>query len=222
MNSRSDDKNPPEPEEAERPIDSGPADSRPDVSAAQEGPTDQPGLDSTAEGEPGVSEFAGPETDAAPAETIESLSARVADLRALADEYLDGWQRSRAEFANYKNRVKREEQEAQAVAAASVLARTLPLLDDLERALKDRPRQGEAATWADGVELIYRKWRAILESQGLEPIPAEGQKFDPTLHEALSHEDSPDHEEGEIIEVIGTGYRIGDRVVRPALVRVAK
>jgi len=222
MDSRSDEKHTPEPDGTERPIESAPADSHPDVSAAQDGLTDESGRDATTEAEPGASEGAGPETDAPPAETIESLRARVADLRGLADEYLDGWQRSRAEFANYKNRVKREEQEAQAVAAASVLARTLPLLDDLERALKDRPRQGEAATWADGIELIYRKWTAILESQGLEPIPAAGQKFDPTLHEALSHEESPDHEEGEVIEVIAQGYRIGDRVVRPALVRVAK
>lgn len=222
MDSRSDEKYPPEPEGPERPIESVPADSRPDVSAAQDGPADEAAGDATAESEAVASEVGEPETEAPPAETIELLHARVADLRGLADEYLDGWQRSQAEFANYKNRVKREEQEAQAVAAASVLARTLPLLDDLERALKDRPRQGEAAIWADGIELIYRKWTAILESQGLEPIPAEGQKFDPTLHEALSHEDSPDHEEGEVIEVIAQGYRIGDRVVRPALVRVAK
>jgi molecular chaperone GrpE len=217
MDSRSDENHPPEPEG-----ESAPADARPEVSAAPDGPTDESGRDSTTEAEPGTSEGGEPERDAPPGETIESLSARVADLRSLADEYLDGWQRSRAEFANYKNRVKREEQEAQAVAAASVLARTLPLLDDLERALKDRPRQAEAATWADGIELIYRKWTAILESQGLEPIPAAGQKFDPTLHEALSHEESPDHKEGDVIEVIAQGYRIGDRVVRPALVRVAK
>lgn len=218
MDSRSDEDQAPQPEGAERPIESDPADTRPSQ-AAPAVPADEAPRDGTAESKAGG---VAPEAEAQGDETLDSLRARIADLRSLADEYLDGWQRSRAEFANYKNRVKREELEAQSQAAASVLARTLPLLDDLERALKDRPRHGEAATWADGIELITRKWKAILESQGLEPIPAEGQKFDPTLHEALSHEESPDHEEGEVIEVIAQGYRIGERVVRPALVRVAK
>jgi molecular chaperone GrpE len=152
----------------------------------------------------------------------EDLRARLEESERLAREYLDGWQRSRAEFANYKSRVKRDEMEAHSQATASVLARTLPVLDDLERALRDRPREGEAAVWADGLELIYRKWLALLEAAGVEPIPAEGLHFDPTLHEALSHEESPDHGEGEVIQVITQGYRLGDRVLRPALVRVAK
>lgn len=218
MDSRSDEDQAPQPEGVERPIESDPADTRPGEAAPAVPANEAPG-DGTAESKAGA---VTPEGESQGGDTLESLRARVADLRSLADEYLDGWQRSRAEFANYKNRVKREELEAQSQAAASVLARTLPLLDDLERALKDRPPHGEAATWADGIELITRKWKAILESQGLEPIPAEGQKFDPTLHEALSHEESPDHVEGEVIEVIAQGYRIGERVVRPALVRVAK
>ena len=147
---------------------------------------------------------------------------KLAESEQLAREYLDGWQRCRAEFANYKSRVRREELEAHAQATATVLARTLPVLDDLERALKDRPREGEAAVWADGLELIFRKWLSLLEAAGVEPIPAEGLHFDPTLHEALSHEESPDHGEGEVIQVITQGYRLGDRVLRPALVRVAK
>ena len=152
----------------------------------------------------------------------EDLQARLAEAERLASEYLDCWQRSRAEFANYKSRVKRDELEAHSQATASVLARTLPVLDDLERALLDRPRDGEAGVWADGLELIYRKWLALLEAAGVELIPAEGLHFDPTLHEALSHEESPDHGEGEVIQVITQGYRLGDRVLRPALVRVAK
>ncbi|MEX0788233.1 MAG: nucleotide exchange factor GrpE [Anaerolineales bacterium] len=152
----------------------------------------------------------------------EDWQEKLAESERLASEYLDGWQRSRAEFANYKSRVRREELEAQAQATATVLARTLPILDDLERALKDRPREGEAAVWADGLELIFRKWLSLLEAAGVEPILAEGLHFDPTLHEALSHEESPDHGEGEVIQVITQGYRLGDRVLRPALVRVAK
>jgi molecular chaperone GrpE len=175
--------------------------------------------DSAAEVERGSTARTDPESGP-PAE--EDWQARLAEAERLASEYLDGWQRSRAEFANYKSRVKRDELEAHSQATASVLARTLPVLDDLERALRDRPRDGEAGVWADGLELIYRKWLALLEAAGVEPIPAEGLHFDPTLHEALSHEESPEHGEGEVIQVITQGYRLGDRVLRPALVRVAK
>jgi molecular chaperone GrpE len=154
--------------------------------------------------------------------SLEDLQAQLTEAKSAAEEYLDGWQRSRAEFANYKARVKREEQEAYAAAAASLLARVLPVVDDLERALRDRPREGEASVWADGVELIYRKLKTLLESEGVEVIPTADMPFDPNLHEALSHEDSPDHPEGHVIDVVVPGYRMGERVLRPALVRVAK
>jgi molecular chaperone GrpE len=153
---------------------------------------------------------------------VQELKAQLAQAKAIADEYLDGWQRARAEFANYKNRMKRDEHEASAQATVALLARSLPVLDDLERALRDRPREGDSAVWAEGIELIHRKLKAILESEGVETIPADGMAFDPTLHEALSHEVSADHAEGQVIAVVQPGYRIGDRILRPALVRVAK
>jgi molecular chaperone GrpE len=95
-------------------------------------------------------------------------------------------------------------------------------MDDLERALKDRPSDGEAASWSEGIELIHRKLSALVIAEGVEEILAEGTSFDPVLHEALSHEESDDHGEGQVIEVVQRGYRMGDRVLRPALVRVAK
>ena len=177
-----------------------------------------------AEAVPAQSE-AEPETEVMAGEAQASAAAleeRITALQSLADEYLDGWQRSRAEFANYKNRLKRDEQEMYAQTAASLLARTLPVVDDLERALRDRPADNDASPWADGIERIYRKLRDILESEGVETIPAEGLAFEPTVHEALSHEASPDHKEGQVIEVVVPGYRLGERVLRPALVRVAK
>lgn len=137
-------------------------------------------------------------------------------------EFLDGWQRARAEFANYRKRVERDQLDARARIAGETLLRALSVLDDLERALKDRPTEGEAAAWADGIELIYRKFQAVLEAEGVQMIQAEGQSFDPALHEALSHEESDDHREGDVIGVVQRGYCIGDRVLRPALVRVAK
>ena len=144
------------------------------------------------------------------------------NIQAQADEYLDGWQRARAEFANYKRRTEREQAEARDRIAGNTLVRFLGVMDDLERALKDRPSDGEAASWSEGIELIYRKLSALVIAEGVEEILAEGTSFDPALHEALSHEESDDHAEGQVIEVVQRGFRMGDRVLRPALVRVAK
>lgn len=148
----------------------------------------------------------------------EELSA----ARAEAQEYLDGWQRARAEFANYKKRVERENRESYKRVAGDILSRYLSVIDDLELALKERPQESDAGAWAKGIELIYQKLLGLLETEGVERIQAEGETFDPMLHEALSHEESSDHQDGQIIEVIRQGYRMGERVLRPALVRVAK
>jgi molecular chaperone GrpE len=153
------------------------------------------------------------------AETPEAAIDRLTKLNA---EYLDGWQRARADFANYKKRIEREQREAYRRAAGDILTRYLGIVDDLERALKDRPTEGEPSNWADGVELIYRKFHSILEAEGVELIDAMGQPFDPNLHEAISHEDSDEQPAGYVIEVLQQGYRMGDQVLRPALVRVAK
>lgn len=150
------------------------------------------------------------------------LLAALEKQRAKSHEYLDGWQRSRAEFANYKRRIEREQEDARGRAMAAVLTKVLPAVDDLERALRDRPSGEEVRAWTEGIELIYRKLTGLLESEGVETIPAEGAMFDPALHEAVTHEDSGDHEHGQVIEVIQQGYRLGDRVLRPARVRVAK
>ena len=148
--------------------------------------------------------------------------ARIEALQKEADEYLDGWQRARAEFANYKKRVDRQLQQSYQRAAGEILTRQLSVMDDMERALKDRPELPEAQSWSEGIELIYRKLEAILESEGVEPIDAQGEMFDPNLHEALSHEDNDEYKGGQIIEVVQNGYRLGDRILRPAMVRVAK
>ena len=153
---------------------------------------------------------------------VETLLQDLAQARAEANEYLDGWQRSRAEFANYKKRVDRELAQANITATGNIIKRYLNVLDDLERALKNRPQNGEGAVWANGIELIYRKFLSILENEGVKVMEAEGQVFDPNLHEALSSEESDEHDSGEIIEVVQQGYMLDDRVLRPALVRVAR
>ena len=140
-------------------------------------------------------------------------------------EYLDGWQRERAEFFNYKKRMEREQTQGGQNTFANAVRRYLDIADDLERALKskNRPKDGEGATWADGIDLIYRKMMAAFEADGVKRIDTTNDKFfDPNLHEAISHEDSPEHESGQIIEVVQPGYSLGARVIRPARVRVAR
>ena len=151
-----------------------------------------------------------------------ALQAELTEMRVKADEYLDGWQRARAEFANYKKRIERDQEEARGRAAAALLAKILPVEDDLRRAVRERPEAEGYPHWADGIELIQRKLAALLEAEGVELIPADGVAFDPALHEAVTYEPSNDHKEGEIIEVIQQGYRLGERVLRPARVRVAR
>lgn len=155
-------------------------------------------------------------------DTISGLQNELAATQAKADEYLEGWQRSRADFANYKKRVERDQAQTYQNAAASILKRYLGIIDDLERALKSRPADGDGAAWAEGIELIYRKLLSILESEGIQPMDAEGMLFDPNLHEAIMSEDSDQHESGQIIEVLQQGYLLGDKVLRPAMVRVAR
>jgi molecular chaperone GrpE len=150
--------------------------------------------------------------------------------KAQAAEYLEGWQRARAEFANYKRRVEKEQSEANQNATSRVIGRFVDVLDDFNRAVQDLPADGgdpaayaaALAKWAAGVTLIQRKLQSILDAEGVERIKADGQTFDPALHEAVTHEDSPDHQPGQIIAVVRQGYRIGDKIIRPALVRVAK
>ena len=153
---------------------------------------------------------------------VEALKEELTQAQAKASEYLDGWQRAMADFANYRKRIEREQAQSQQLATVNVIKRYLELFDDLERALKNRPPDGEAARWAEGVELIYRKFLTYLESEGVQLIEAEGLFFDPNLHEAISQEDHPGLESGQVIGIVQQGYRLGERVLRPARVRVAR
>ena len=153
---------------------------------------------------------------------LTDLKNELEEVRLKSEEYLDGWQRARAEFTNYKKRVEREREQMQQTAAGNIIRRYLEIVDDLERALKNQPSEGDGAVWAGGIELIYRKLLTSLEAEGVQTLQAEGQYFDPNLHEAISHEESLHHESGKIIEVVKNGYLLGDRVLRPATVRVAR
>jgi molecular chaperone GrpE len=157
-----------------------------------------------------------------PATEYADLQSELQTSQKQANEYFDGWQRERADFSNYRKRIEREQGQLSQSINGSIIKKYLVILDDLERAMKTRPAQGDGAAWADGIELIYRKLQKILEAEGVQRIPAESELFDPIRHEAITHEDSPDHQSGQIIEVVQQGYTLGDRVLRPALVRVAR
>jgi molecular chaperone GrpE len=153
---------------------------------------------------------------------VDLLQKEIEDLNQKSAEYFEGWQRERADFLNYKKRIERDQIQSAQDSVGRIVKKYLPIIDDLERALKARPQHGEGHAWSEGIELIYKKLQGILESEGISEIKAEGEQFDPTRHEALTQEPSSAHESGQIIEVIQKGYLIGDRVLRPALVRIAQ
>jgi molecular chaperone GrpE len=150
---------------------------------------------------------------------VEALQTQLAESESKVSEYKDGWARSQAEFQNYKKRIERDNQLMYASMKGDIIKKILPALDDLERALQNRPADD---AWASGVELIARKLQNILESEGAKRIEAKGAAFDPNFHEAITHEPSDEVESGHVIDVVQNGYMLGERVIRPALVRVAQ
>ena len=154
-------------------------------------------------------------------EKLELIHAALEASEAKAAEYLDGWQRAKAEFTNYRKRQERERDLARFETVGRIAKRYLPIVDDLERALNKRPTEGEGAAWYEGIELVYRKLMNILDAEGVTLIEADNEMFDPNLHEAVVQTESDEHESGQVIEVLQTGYKMGDRVLRPAVVRIA-
>jgi len=140
------------------------------------------------------------------------------EARAEAEANLHAWQRATADFANYRRRINAERHTQMQQASADLVERLLPVLDDLERAGED---DHSPSPWRQGLHLIERKLRAVLAEVGVSEIEATG-SFDPEMHEAITHDESDAHQEGQIIEQIRSGYRLGDRVLRPSMVRVAK
>jgi molecular chaperone GrpE len=150
---------------------------------------------------------------------LESLARQLKEAEAKAAEYKDGWARSQADFQNYKKRLERDNELMYATMKGDIVKRILPVLDDLERALQNRPADN---AWASGIELITRKLQNVLDSEGIKKIAAEGLEFDPNFHEAISHEPADGVKSGFVIGVVQNGYMLGERVIRPAMVRVAQ
>jgi molecular chaperone GrpE len=153
---------------------------------------------------------------------IEQLTADLAAATAKSEEYLAALQRERAEFANYRRRTTEEREAMLGLAGEDLIRKVLVLADDFDRAIEARPEAIAADSWVEGVVAIDRKLRALLESEGVSQIDAApGRPFDPREHEAIANVPGTGRAEGEIVEEIRRGYRLRDRVVRPALVAVA-
>jgi molecular chaperone GrpE len=153
---------------------------------------------------------------------IEALTAEKAAAQTQADEYLLALQRERAEFLNFKRRTAEERQRDLGLAAEDLIRKVLALADDFDLAIERRPDGIAADPWFEGVAAIDRKLRTLLESEGVSPIVADpGTPFDPREHEAIVNVPGSGRADGEIVEQIRRGYRLRDRVLRPALVAVA-
>jgi len=145
-----------------------------------------------------------------------------AELQRERDEFKDLLLRKSAEFDNYRKRVERERQAVGDAAAASMIEEILPLVDDLDRALNADAGGDASDAYRRGVELIHRQLGDILRKRGVRAIEALGADFDPHYHQAVAHEPAEGRREGEIIEEFRRGYMLGDRLLRPSMVKVAK
>ena len=155
--------------------------------------------------------------DEAEATDDDPAFAQLAAVSAERDEYLDQLQRSRAEFANYRRRVEQERQIIGDLAKRDALIQFLPVVDDFERALAAVPESERSNSWLSGITLIQQKLAGILERAGVSPIDALGEPFDPSLHEAVASE--PGTAGSHVVEVYQKGYRVGDQLARPAMVK---
>jgi molecular chaperone GrpE len=144
----------------------------------------------------------------------------LADLQRERDDYKDRWLRKGAEFDNYRKRVERERREQADQAVVDLLQELLLVVDDFDRALTVGGDEGGA--YRKGIELIHGKLHDLLRKQGVTAMDVLGADFDPNVHMAVMHEQSPEHREGEVIGELQKGYMLGDRLLRPAMVKVAK
>ncbi len=153
----------------------------------------------------------------------DTLQNEMAELQSEIEKLKDGWQRERADFTNYKKRVRKDAVRSQQDALITVLKAFLSVSDDLERALKNKPEDGSVKDWVNGINLIQQKLLNQLKNQGVVRMAVEpGDDFDPNVHEAITQEEHDEFKDGQIIEVVQPGYRIEERVIRPAMVRVAR
>lgn len=152
---------------------------------------------------------------------VSAVSDPAAALKTEADKNLDGWQRTLAEFQNYKRRVTREQSELRKKVSLETLGEMLPILDDFERALANIPKELRDNAWVGGVMMIQAKFKKLLDDYNVTLIDPVGEEFDPNRHQAIGTGESDTYKSGQVIETLQKGYQSGDTLIRPALVYVA-
>jgi molecular chaperone GrpE len=155
------------------------------------------------------------------ASEADDLRSRLEEAERELAETRTAWQRTAADFANFRRRTEQDREQTLGLANEALLAKLLAIVDDFDRAIANMPRELSQLGWAEGITAIDRKLRLLLESEGLTPIDAEGQVFDPHQHEAVVREQTTAVPEGTVTAELQKGYRIRDRVLRPAMVAVA-
>jgi molecular chaperone GrpE len=158
-----------------------------------------------------------PQEEAPETEQANSLEVALDEEKKKAEEYLANWQRAQADFINYKRRTDQEKQDFSTYANASLLLKLLPLADDLDRAFESIPEELADVNWVEGIKLIDRKFRSVLEAQGVKPIKSVGEPFDPNFHEAIRQDSG---KEGLILAEVEKGYMMHDKLLRAAKVIV--
>ena len=152
---------------------------------------------------------------------VDELKETIVRLKGEVDANLDGWQRSRAEFDNYRRRTQKQLADSKLQGAMDAFAKILPVIDDFERAFSNIPVELEDNSWVSGTALILKNIQKVLDEFNIEVIDPVGEEFDPNLHEAIGMDDSSDYDSGMVTTTLQKGYKNGDKILRPALVRVA-
>lgn len=160
--------------------------------------------------------------DEEPRDEAEQVRAELEEARREKEQFRNLAQRAQADLINYKRRVEEERQDFERQVTSRLLLKLLEIMDDFERALAHVPAEDEQEPWVEGIRMIFQKMNALLEAEGVAKIQAQGQPFDPWEHEALFHEEAESLPEGHVVQVIREGYRLRDRVLRPAQVSVAR
>ena len=157
------------------------------------------------------------ETDETEAGVEDSGEESLEERAAQAEQYLENWKRAEADLVNFKKKTEQERRELSVFANAMLVTSLLPILDDMERAFDSLDADTAGLDWVEGLKLVYRKLLSTLEGQGLTVITTVGERFDPTMHEAVMQAEG---EEGVVVGELQKGYRFHERVIRPAMVQV--
>ena len=164
----------------------------------------------------------GPGTPSSIEDRVDALNAEVAEVSREKNQFREMFQRAQADFINYKRRTEEDRDELQKHASSRLILKLLPVMDEFNLAIDHASQSDASASWLEGIKLIERKLNSLLESEVVTRIEVEGKEFDPLEHEAMAYQESGEHREGQILSVVRDGYKMHGRVIRPALVILAK